>query len=162
MLQSFGWSLHPKTVYVELAVECIGAADDTITVYVDDVQAFLPHSSGVIWSVDGMPPQIKATEISAGVFSTVWAQINMKALKVLIGSRWSNESETALQAIDSTYPAKYWVGSSSNPYELRADLYHPVRRNWMSRYTAFPVALLSTVQCRNTCTLMRAPIRMSC
>ncbi len=131
--QSYTWKLNDSACYVLIAIEANGNG----TVYVDDVQCTManPDYPGLIWSPCGMPPQIKGSELSTGTFSMTWAQLNLKCLKVLLGSKWKSVHEKALTAIDNTYPAAYWTNNSQ--IKIREDLYHPVRKKWLTSFALF-------------------------
>ncbi|MBX2924815.1 MAG: hypothetical protein KF746_21625 [Chitinophagaceae bacterium] len=131
--QSYTWKLNDSTCYVLIAIETKGNG----TVYVDDVQCTManPDYPGLIWSPCGMPPQIKGSELSTGAFSMAWAQLNLKCLKVLLGSKWKGVHEKALTAIDNTYPAAYWTDASQ--IKIREDIYHPIRKNWLTSFALF-------------------------
>src|SRR4029434_5911049 len=68
-------------------------------------------------------------------FAMNWVQLNLKCLKVLLGSEWNASHEAALNAVNKTYPAAYWTDAHQN--KIREDLYHHVRRNWLTSFALF-------------------------
>ena len=120
-------TLNASTTYIRLAVETAG----TGTAYVDDVQCTMadPPYPGMFWSLSIMPPQILGNTISPNLYCMVWAQLNMRCLKGLLGAKWTAEHQRTLDAIDSTFPAMYWTDASHT--KLRDDPYHHYRKNWL-------------------------------
>jgi hypothetical protein len=76
-----------------------------------------------------MPPQVRGNTLSPNLYGMVWAQLNMRCLKALLGARWTSEHQRTLDAIDHTFPAMYWTGSRH--IMLRDDPYHHHRKNWL-------------------------------
>jgi hypothetical protein len=125
--ESLSLTLNSATTYMQLAVETEGNG----TAYVDDVQCSMADTPypGMFWSLSMMPPQVRGNTISPNLYCMVWAQLNMRCLKALLGANWTPEHQRTLDAIDSTFPAMYWT--DSRHIKLRDDPYHHYRKNWL-------------------------------